>query len=150
LSIESYIYEDNKATTKEDLKTHFRTSHLANIATVESYKPTHRGPNNMNIRPNLFGQGPKAGREQQGGYGRPPQPPPRDDTPMGGYQENPRGQYGGGGYNAPPAGGMPLRTAVGREPSQQPMGSGAPRRVQMRIAKVEDKNLANEYIFGNL
>ncbi|EPE29316.1 P-loop containing nucleoside triphosphate hydrolase [Glarea lozoyensis ATCC 20868] len=104
----------------------------------------------MNIRQNLFGQGPKAGREQQGGYGRPPQPPPRDDTPMGGYQENPRGQYGGGGYSAPPAGGMPLRTAVGREPSQQPMGSGAPRRVQMRIAKVEDKNLANEYIFGNL
>jgi vesicle-fusing ATPase len=106
----------------------------------------------MNIRQNLFGQGPKAGREQQPGYGRPPQPPPRDDTPMGGYQEPPRGQYGGGGYgNAPPSGGVPSRTAVGRPPSQQQAeNAGSGRRVQMRIAKVEDKTLANQYIFGNL
>jgi vesicle-fusing ATPase len=110
----------------------------------------------MNIRQNLFGQGPKAGREQQGGYGRPPQPPARDDTPMGGYQENARGQYGGGGYNAPPSGaippqGMPQRTAVGRPSSQQQGGMmGSARRVQLRIAKVEDKTLANQYIFGNL
>jgi vesicle-fusing ATPase len=103
----------------------------------------------MNVRQNLFGQGPKAGREQQGGYGRPPQPPARDDTPMGGYQENPRGS---GGYsNAPPSGGMPSRTAVGRPPTQQQAGNaGSGRRVQMRIAKVEDKTLANQYIFGNL
>jgi vesicle-fusing ATPase len=98
----------------------------------------------MNIRQNLFGQGPKAGRDQGGpaGYGRPPQLPPRDDTPMGGYQEGPRGQYGGGGYNAPPGG----RPAVGRPPAQQ----HSARRIQMRIAKVEDKTLANQYIFGNL
>jgi vesicle-fusing ATPase len=106
----------------------------------------------MNIRQNLFGQGQKAGRDQGGpaGYGRSPQLPPRDDTPMGGYQEDPRGQYGGGGYNAPPGGrppqGMPQRPAVGRPPAQQ----RSARRIQMRIAKVEDKTLANQFIFGNL
>ncbi|KAG9234481.1 vesicular-fusion protein-like protein sec18 [Amylocarpus encephaloides] len=109
----------------------------------------------MNIRQNLFGQGPKAGR-QQGGYaapGGPPQPPPRDDTPMGGYQEDPRAQYGDprGSYGAPQRGpappqNMPQRPAVGRAP--QPMSPA--RRVQLRIAKVEDKTLANQYIFGNL
>lgn len=111
----------------------------------------------MNFRQNLFGQSPNAGREQGGpsGYGRPPQPPSRDDTPMGGYQQDPRGQYGGGGYNAPPGGrqsqGMPQRVAVGRSTPQQQGGmSGPARRVQLRLAKIEDKTLANRYIFSNL
>ena len=103
----------------------------------------------MNIRQNLFGQGPKAGREQ-GGYGRPPAPPPRDDTPMAGY-EDPRGGYGDprGSYGAPmpsPRQAMPQRPAVGR---MQAPASPA-RRVQLRIAKIDDKTLANQYIFGNL
>ncbi|TVY19727.1 Vesicular-fusion protein sec18 [Lachnellula arida] len=107
----------------------------------------------MNIRQNLFGQGPKAGREQQGGYGRPPAPPPRDDTPMAGYEDprggsrDPRGSYGApmpSQRQAMPS--MPQRPAVGR------MGAPASpaRRVQLRIAKVDDKTLANQYIFGNL
>ncbi|KAF4624187.1 hypothetical protein G7Y89_g13983 [Cudoniella acicularis] len=109
----------------------------------------------MNIRQNLFGQGPKAGREAAG-YGRPPAPPPRDDTPMGGY-ENPRGGYGDprgdprGSYGASmpsPRQAMPQRPAVGRPQQAQPMSPA--KRIQLRIAKVEDKTLANQYIFGNL
>jgi vesicle-fusing ATPase len=97
----------------------------------------------MNIRQNLFGQGPKAGREQAG-YGRlSDAPSSRGDTPMGGY-EDPRGGYSDrGSYNGPvssrPA--MPSRPAVGRNQG---------RKVQMRIAKVEDKTKANQYIFGNM
>lgn len=108
----------------------------------------------MNIRQNLFGQGPKAGREQPpAGYGRAPAPPPRDDTPMGGYEDQ-RGGYADppGSYGAPqpsPRQAMPQRPAVGR--MQAPGAPGAPaRRVQLRIAKVDDKTLANQYIFGNL
>ncbi|CZS96434.1 probable NsfA protein [Rhynchosporium graminicola] len=103
----------------------------------------------MNIRQNLFGQGSKPGREQAG-YGRPPQPPGRDDTQMaGGYDD--RGGYGDprGGYGAPAPPSrqpqpMPSRPPVGRD-----MASPV-RKVQLRIAKVEDKTLANQYIFGNL
>ena len=103
----------------------------------------------MNIRQNLFGQGPKAGREQAG-YGRPPQPARPDDTQMaGGYDD--RGGYGDprGGYGAPappPRQSQPM-------PSRPPVGRGMAspaRKVQLRIAKVEDKTLANQYIFGNL
>ncbi|KAH7346759.1 vesicular-fusion protein-like protein sec18 [Rhexocercosporidium sp. MPI-PUGE-AT-0058] len=100
----------------------------------------------MNIRQNLFGQGPKAGREQAG-YGRPPQPPPRDDTQTaGGYDD--RGGYGDprGGPAPPPRQSQPM-------PSRPPVGRGMAspaRKVQLRIAKVEDKTLANQYIFGNL
>ncbi|TVY32970.1 Vesicular-fusion protein [Lachnellula occidentalis] len=104
----------------------------------------------MNIRQNLFGQGPKPGREQQGGYGRPPAPPPRDDTPMAGYEDprggsrDPRGSYGAPMPSQRQA--MPQRQAVGR-----PGAPASPaRRVQLRIAKVDDKTLANQYIFGNL
>ncbi|KAK0103637.1 transport between ER and Golgi ATPase protein [Cadophora gregata] len=103
----------------------------------------------MNIRQNLFGQGPKAGREQAG-YGRPPQPPPRDDTPMAGVYDD-RAGYGDarGGYGSPappPRQSQPM-------PSRPPVGRGMAspaRKVQLRIAKVEDKTLANQYIFGNL
>jgi vesicle-fusing ATPase len=104
----------------------------------------------MDIRKNLFGQGPKAGRPQAG-YDRPP-PPPRDDTPMMGGYEDFRGDYTGpprGSYGAPqpsPRQVMPSRPTVGRQ--QQPMSPA--KKVQLRIAKVEDKTLANQYIFGNL
>ncbi|CAG8960642.1 hypothetical protein HYFRA_00013520 [Hymenoscyphus fraxineus] len=110
----------------------------------------------MDIRQNLFGQGPKAGRAPSAGYGRAPAPPPRDDTPMAGYQEDPRMQnrgYGGGGGAPMPSPGrqqMPQRPAVGRPPPQQQPQMSPARRVQLRIAKVEDKTLANQFIFGNL
>jgi hypothetical protein len=101
----------------------------------------------MNVRQNLFGQGPKAGREQSG-YGRPPAPPPRDDTPMGGY-DDPRGSYNDPRYGAPmpsSRSAMPSRPAVGRAPPASPA-----RRLRLEIAKIEwDKTLANQYIFGNL
>lgn len=104
----------------------------------------------MNIRQNLFGQGPKTGREASGGYGRPPAPPSRDDTPMMGGYDDGRGGYGDprGSYGAPqqpPRQAMPSRPAVGRQAPSSPA-----RRLQLRIAKVEDKTLANQYIFGNL
>ncbi|TVY71216.1 Vesicular-fusion protein sec18 [Lachnellula suecica] len=106
----------------------------------------------MNIRQNLFGQGPKAGREQSGYGGRPPAPPPRDDTPMGGY-DDPRGGYGGdsrGSYGAPAPSprqaAMPQRPAVGRMQAPPPSPG---RSMQLMIAKVGDKNIANEYIYGN-
>jgi vesicle-fusing ATPase len=92
----------------------------------------------MNIRQNLFGQSPRpSGRPSSG---------QRDDTPMSGGYDDPRaggypGGYGGGGGGPP----MPSRPAVGR---QQPSQPG--RRISMRIAKVEDKTLANQYIFGNM
>ncbi|KAG0645302.1 Vesicular-fusion sec18 [Hyphodiscus hymeniophilus] len=109
----------------------------------------------MNIRQNLFGQGPRSGRESQpgpGGYSRAPQPPPRDDTPMRGYDEQ-QGGYSDsrGSYGAPappPRGSMPSRPAVGRNQPASPA-----RRIQLRIAKVSDyadKTLESQYIFGNL
>ncbi|KAL3428190.1 Vesicular-fusion protein sec18 [Phlyctema vagabunda] len=101
----------------------------------------------MNIRQNLFGQGPKAGRAESGGsyggnYERGPPLPQRDNNPMGG--PDPRA---GGAYGAPmhPQSSMPPRPAVGRAPAR-PSGIAK----QLRIAKVEDKTLANQYIFGNL
>jgi vesicle-fusing ATPase len=107
------------------------------------------------MRQNLFGQGPRAGRESQpgpGGYSRPPQPPPRDDTPMRGYDDqqggyaDPKGSYGA--PVPPPRGSMPSRPAVGRTQPTSPA-----RRIQLRIAKVSDyadKTLESQYIFGNL
>lgn len=67
---------------------------------------------------------------------------------MSGGYDDPRDAYsirGGdrGAYGSGPA--MPTRPAVGRSPQAQPG-----RRFQMRIAKVEDKTLANHYIFGNM
>ena len=102
----------------------------------------------MNIRQNLFGQGPKSGRDPAA-YNKPPPPPPRDDTPMmGGYDEpkrgyaDPRGSYGAPA--TPPRQSMPSRPAVGRGPASPA------RRVQLNIAKIEDKTLQQQYVFGNL
>ncbi|KAF8863968.1 vesicular-fusion protein-like protein sec18 [Acephala macrosclerotiorum] len=107
----------------------------------------------MNIRQNLFGASPGAGRRAAaGGYDRAPPPPPRDDTPMAGGYDDPR-QYGQPprqSYGAPMSPGrqpMPSRPAVGRAP-QQPMSPA--RRIQLGIAKVDDKTLQQQYIFGNL
>jgi len=110
----------------------------------------------MNIRQNLFGQGPKAGREQSGGYSRPPAPPPRDDPSPAGYGD-PRG---GGNYPVPvprERDGDPrsARPAVGRTaaPSygQQPSSGRSQQQLQLRIAKIEgNSTLANQYIFQNL
>jgi vesicle-fusing ATPase len=82
---------------------------------------------------NLFGRN---ARPAQGGYGTPPREPPRD-TPMGGY-DDPRRPSPGYGV-------VPQRTAVGR---QAPQGGGMVR--QLRPAKVEDKNVADQYIYGNM
>lgn len=135
---------------EEYLATYYERTHIQTAKTFpRSTDRNSQSFETMNLRENLFGQGPKAGRAQAG-YGRPPQPPPRDDTPMaGGYDD--RGGYAGprGSYGAPAppprqAQPMPSRTAVGR-------GMASPgRRVQLRIAKVEDKTAANQYIFGNL
>lgn len=89
---------------------------------------------------NLFGKSPRAGREQGGyaalasSYGGPPLPPrgQPNDTPMGGYHD-PRGSYGNRA--------MPQRMAGSRQ--------AAPVK-QLQPAKVEDKNLANQYIYGNM
>jgi vesicle-fusing ATPase len=105
----------------------------------------------MDLRNNLFGQGSKAGRAQAG-YDRPPPPPPREDTPMMGGYDNFGGDYAGpprGSYGVPqprPRQAMPSRPAVGR--SQQPMSPAG--QVQLKIAKIEDKTLSDQYVFGNL
>lgn len=108
----------------------------------------------MNIRQNLFGQGPKAGREQSGGYSRPPAPPQQDDPAMAGYGD-PRG---GGGYPAQRGSyGDPRssRPAVGRAAppgyGQAPASGRPQQQMQLRIAKIEgNATLANQYIFQNL
>lgn len=95
------------------------------------------------IRDNLFGKGPRAG------VGRPPAPsgysqPPQQAPPRG-YDEPPQQQgYGNSRPPPPPAKGAPPRASVGRA---MPV-AGMSRR--LNLAPVEDKNLANQYIFGNM
>ncbi|CAD6503355.1 BgTH12-03021 [Blumeria graminis f. sp. triticale] len=99
-----------------------------------------------NIRQNLFGQGAKGGKEPAG-YGRPPPRPQREETPSqnsvsevgAGSNINSRGNYEDSSQNV-----MPQRPAAGRTPASPLRGT------QLRIAKVEDKTLQNQYIFGNL
>jgi hypothetical protein len=92
-------------------------------------------------RDNLFGRSPRPGpgrdRPAPPVYGGP------NDTPMGGY-DDPRGSYGSGSRGPTAYGAMPQRTAVGR--------SVAPPSVmrQLRPAKVDNKNLADQYIYGNM
>lgn len=102
----------------------------------------------MNLRNNLFGQGPRAsrGEQQPAGYGRAPAPPPREDTAMAGY-DDPRGGYGGRPEKSPltsPRQAFPTRQAAGGR------GPMSPRKAQLSIAKIDDKTKANQYIFGNL
>ncbi len=90
-------------------------------------------------RDNLFGRSPRPGRDPAPTqYGGP------NDTPMGGY-DDPRGNYGGGPRAPPNYGGVPSRTAVGRSVPQPPSISR-----QLRPAKVDNKNLADQYIYGNM
>lgn len=112
-------------------------------------------------RDNLFGKGPRAGREG-GGYEQPPQTPPRynqTDTPMGGNFDDPRGSYGqnmrgaptAGGYDDPRSGyvqnvrgsplnrGIPERKSVGRPQEAAPA-------IQLQPRKVDDSS----YTYGNL
>jgi vesicle-fusing ATPase len=86
---------------------------------------------------NLFGRNPRPG------YGTPPREPPRD-TPMGGY-DDPRSNYASSSRPPPPYGAVPQRTAVGRQAQQ-----GGVYAKQLRPAKVDDKNLADQYIYGNI
>ncbi|KAH8598280.1 vesicular-fusion protein-like protein sec18 [Bisporella sp. PMI_857] len=97
----------------------------------------------MDIRQNLFGQGPKAGREQlrggggggggSGGYQRVPAPPPRD------------GPAGYGDYNTGYGEPRSSRPAVGRV--AQPQSSI---QLQLRQERISDKTISDAYIFSNI
>ncbi|KAL8397042.1 hypothetical protein RB594_003947 [Gaeumannomyces avenae] len=121
----------------------------------------------MDARNNLFGQGPRAGGGGGGLPGRQVQRAPGGPPPQQGYPQQ-QGYGGGGGYGAPQqqqgygGGGG----GYGAPPPQQRQGGGggygAPppgnygqqsaggRKVRLRPAKVEDKNLQNIYIFTNI
>ncbi|KAI1762740.1 AAA-domain-containing protein [Hypoxylon sp. FL1150] len=99
----------------------------------------------MDLRNNLFGRGPRSGLpgrqvQDQGGYNQVPQSrPPRD---YGGPAEyDPRGAYG-----APSPGYGGNNMAPQQRNSRPPVG----RPVQLRLAKLERNDLAQQYIFGNL
>jgi vesicle-fusing ATPase len=93
--------------------------------------------------PNIDNMAGLFGRSSKPGYGTPPREPPRD-TPMAGY-DDPRNAYGAPQRVPPGHGAMPQRPPVGR---QVPQHGGFAR--QLRPAKVEDKNLADQYIYGNI
>ncbi|XXG97871.1 hypothetical protein Hte_004185 [Hypoxylon texense] len=99
----------------------------------------------MDLRNNLFGRGPRSGLpgrqvQDQGSYNQVPQSrPPRD---YGGPAEyDPRGAYG-----APSPGYGGNNIAPQQRNSRPPPG----RPVQLRLAKLERNDLAQQYIFGNL
>ncbi len=79
------------------------------------------------------------------GYGAPsprsPMPPRQQNPPGGGYGGDGYGKesYGGAGYGGGYADGPGSYQAQPRS-----------RQVRLRIAKVEDKTLQSQYIFGNL
>lgn len=107
----------------------------------------------MDIRKNLFGGAPNAGRAPSGGYGqpRPPPPPSRDDTR--GYQDDPRMQNRDP-YGAPmqPSSRqqMPQRAAVGRPPPQQQPQMSPARRIPLKAQRLDTQPTKDEYVFGNL
>lgn len=100
----------------------------------------------------MFGKGPRAGVGRPppgGGYSQPQAAPvrgsqggPGGESMPWGYDEQP--QQGYGRAPPPPAKGVPARTPVGRSAP----GAGMSRR--LNLAPVEDKNLANQYIFTNM
>ena len=118
----------------------------------------------MDLRNNLFGKGPRGGgaglpgrqvnqRSDGAGYERTGMAPPPSGydnygsrspgrppggTP-GGYGGGPGGGMGGGGYGA-----------ESKVPAYQQQGPPRPRQVPLRLAKVEDKTLQTQYIFGNV
>ncbi|CAK7203717.1 transport between ER and Golgi ATPase protein [Sporothrix eucalyptigena] len=125
----------------------------------------------MDLRNSLFsgrgGQGPRGGlpgrpgggnppppQQQQSGYGAPPS---AYDHPRGyggappvspGYQGGGQSQHvagGGGGYG----GSAPPPAYGGGGGNQRPISSGG-REVRLRLAKVDDKTLQQQYIFTNI
>lgn len=101
----------------------------------------------MDMRNNLFGRGPRGGLpgrqvQDQGSYSQVPQNrPPRDYT--GPPEYDPRGAYGA------PSPGYGGNNMV---PQQRNTRASAPpgRPVQLRVAKLDKGDLAQQYIFGNL
>lgn len=89
-----------------------------------------RGPG---LPPRQTPRGP-GGPQPDGGYGSPRQQP-SPGMPPSGY-DSPRG-----GYGAPP---QQQRTPSGY--SEKPRS----RPVRLRVQKIVDKNLADQYIYGNL
>ncbi|TLD10091.1 hypothetical protein PgNI_05559 [Pyricularia grisea] len=111
----------------------------------------------MDMRNNLFGQGPRGGTGLPGrqvqrppGGGAPPSA--RYDSPQGGYGGSQGyGQQGGGGNYAPPASQQPRQpSGYGSPPPADNYGAPSGRRVRLRLAKVEDKTLQMNYIFTNI
>ncbi|KAI0008421.1 AAA-domain-containing protein [Xylariaceae sp. FL0662B] len=102
----------------------------------------------MDLRNNLFGRGPRAGlggrqpSANDQGYSQVSQRPSRDYA--GPPEYDPRGAYGapspgyGGNNMPPPQQRMPRPVAVPSRP------------IQLRVAKLEKGDLAQQYIFGNL
>ncbi|KAI1382811.1 AAA-domain-containing protein [Hypoxylon trugodes] len=98
----------------------------------------------MDMRNNLFGRGPRSGlpgrqvQQDQGGYSQVPQNRPSRDY-AGPPEYDPRGAHG-----APSPG-------YGGAPQQRNTRPSAPsgRKVQLRLAKLEKGDLAQQYIFSN-
>ncbi|KAK1761065.1 P-loop containing nucleoside triphosphate hydrolase protein [Echria macrotheca] len=111
----------------------------------------------MDLRNNLFGKGPARGPSLPG---RPTQRPGGSDqmAPPGGYDGyGQRPQSGaGGGYGAQrgyDGGGYGGGGGYGAEPKTSAYQQGPPsrgRQVRLRQAKVEDKTLQTQFIFGNI
>ncbi|KAK3344335.1 P-loop containing nucleoside triphosphate hydrolase protein [Lasiosphaeria hispida] len=121
----------------------------------------------MDLRNNLFGRGPRGGMPD-----RPAQRPPGGNpqgyeasrgpagAPPGGYNNYGTGSpgrpgpgAGAGGYGGgAPSPGAGYGGSYGAEPKAPGYGQPAPlaRQVALRLAKVEDKNLQTQYIFGNI
>ncbi|KAK6954932.1 hypothetical protein Daesc_002561 [Daldinia eschscholtzii] len=103
----------------------------------------------MDMRNNLFGRGPRGGGglpgrpgPEQGGYNQVPQSrPPRDYN--GPSEYDPRGAYGA---PSPGYGGNNMAPQQRNTRPSAPQG----RPVQLRLAKLDKGDLAQQYIFGNL
>ncbi|TLS25036.1 hypothetical protein PpBr36_06997 [Pyricularia pennisetigena] len=111
----------------------------------------------MDMRNNLFGQGPRGGsglpgRQVQRPSGGGAPPPGRYDSPQGGYGGSQGyGQQQAGGNYGPPATQQPRQpSGYGNPPPADNYGAPSGRRVRLRLAKVEDKTLQMNYIFTNI
>lgn len=93
----------------------------------------------MDIRQNLFGQGPRPGGRPSSGQ--------RGDTPMGGYDDPRRGQPDRSAHGSSMQGRsqMPTRPAVGRAPPAMPA-----KQFQLRVVKPDDKSLTDYLIYTNM
>ncbi|OTB04896.1 hypothetical protein M426DRAFT_320473 [Hypoxylon sp. CI-4A] len=102
----------------------------------------------MDMRNNLFGRGPRGGlpgrpaQQEQGGYSQVPQNRPTRDY-AGPPEYDPRGAYG-----APSPGYGGNNTAPQQRNTRPSAPAGRP--VQLRLAKLDKGDLAQQYIFGNV